>query len=42
MRLTVNELATVHILCYKDTIDVKWVNEILENFNSDKIKKYYA
>ena len=42
MRLTVNELATVHILCYKDTIDVKWVNEILENFNSDKIKKYYV
>jgi hypothetical protein len=42
LRLNPNEKAIVHILCYKDTIDVKWVNEILENFNSDKIKKYYA
>lgn len=41
MRLSVDQTATVHILCYKDTVDVKWVNEILENFNQEKIKKYY-
>jgi len=38
MRLPTTETASIHILCYKDTVDEKWVNENLKNFNQDKIK----
>lgn len=38
MRLSVDELATVHILCYSDTVDEKWVEGNLENFNQEKIE----
>jgi len=37
MRLAVNELAHVHILCYVNTVDEKWVEGVLEDFNKDKI-----
>jgi superfamily II DNA or RNA helicase len=38
MRLPTTEVATIHILCYKGTIDEKWVNSNLEKYNQDKIK----
>lgn len=37
MRLAVNELAHIHILCYVDSVDEKWVEGVLEDFNKDKI-----
>lgn len=32
------EIADIHILCIKDTIDFQWVNKSLSQFNKDKIK----
>jgi superfamily II DNA or RNA helicase len=37
MRLNTNELAHVHILCYKDTVDEKWVEDVLKDFDESKI-----
>ena len=37
LRLNPNEKAIVHILCYKGTVDEKWVKEALEGFDQDKI-----
>ena len=37
LRLNPNEIATAHVLCYKNTIDEKWVNAALENFDQNKI-----
>ena len=37
MRLNTNELAHIHILCYKDTVDEKWVESVLEDFDPTKI-----
>jgi superfamily II DNA or RNA helicase len=37
LRLNPDEKAVVHILCYKGTIDEKWVKEALEGFDQDKI-----
>jgi superfamily II DNA or RNA helicase len=37
LRLNPNEKAIVHILCYMDTVDEKWVKEALENFDQSKI-----
>jgi len=37
LRLNPNECSTIHILCYKDTIDEQWVKSALEGFNQDKI-----
>ena len=37
LRLNPDDKAIVHILCYKDTIDEKWVIEALENFDQAKI-----
>jgi len=37
LRLNPDEKAIVHILCYKGTIDEKWVKEALEGFDQDKI-----
>lgn len=40
LRLSPHEKATCHILCYANTIDVKWVNSALSTFDQDKIKYY--
>ena len=37
LRLNPDETATVHILCYKDTVDEKWVTEALKDFDQSKI-----
>ena len=37
LRLNPDEKAIVHILCYKDTVDEKWVKEALEGFDQSKI-----
>ena len=37
LRLPVNELAVVHILMYKDTIDETWVKKALQDYNPEKI-----
>lgn len=37
LRLNPKEKSTIHILCYEDTIDVKWVNSALEGLDSSKI-----
>lgn len=37
LRLNPDDKAIVHILCYMDTIDEKWVKEALENFDQSKI-----
>jgi superfamily II DNA or RNA helicase len=40
LRLNPDETATVHILCYKDTIDEKWVEEALKDLDQTKIKYF--
>ena len=40
LRLNPSETATCHILCYRNTQDVKWVNSALATFDSDKVKYY--
>lgn len=40
LRLNPTETATVHILCYKDTIDEKWVEEALKDLDNAKIKYF--
>lgn len=42
LRLNPTETAMVHILCYKNTIDEKWVKEALKDLDSTKIKYYDA
>jgi len=37
LRLPIGMIATVHILCYRDTVDVKWVQDSLQKFNQSKI-----
>jgi len=37
LRLNPDDKAIVHILCYMDTIDEKWVREALESFDQTKI-----
>lgn len=37
LRLNPNETSTVHILYYRDTIDMMWVKKALEDFDQDKI-----
>jgi superfamily II DNA or RNA helicase len=37
LRLNPDDKAIVHILCFVDTIDEKWVKEALENFDQSKI-----
>ena len=37
LRLPVNELAVVHILMYKDTVDEHWVKKALQDYNPEKI-----
>ena len=40
LRLNPNEKATCHILCYENTQDEKWVDNALNGFDSNKIKRY--
>ena len=37
LRLNPDDKAIVHILCYMNTIDEKWVKDALEGFNQNKI-----
>jgi superfamily II DNA or RNA helicase len=37
LRLNPDDKAIVHILCYVDTVDEKWVTEALEGFDQSKI-----
>jgi superfamily II DNA or RNA helicase len=37
LRLNPDETAVVHILCYVDTVDEKWVKEALESYDESKI-----
>lgn len=38
LRLNPDETAVCHILCYKNTIDEKWVSKALEDFDMTKIR----
>ena len=40
LRLNPTETAVVHILCYKDTVDDRWVIEALKDFDQSKIKYF--
>lgn len=40
LRLSPDQKATCHILCYENTVDEKWVDKALESFDSNKIKYY--
>lgn len=37
LRLNPNDTATVHILCYQNTVDERWVKQALESFDQSKI-----
>ena len=39
LRLNPTEKATVHILCYEDTVDEAWVNQALQEYDKSKIKR---
>jgi len=38
LRLKPDETGKIHILCYKNTIDQKWVESALSEFDKSKIK----
>lgn len=38
LRLNPDDVATIHILCYSDSVDERWLNEALKDFDSSKIK----
>lgn len=38
MRLIPDDEATIHVLCYQDTVDEIWVKQALEDYNQDKVK----
>lgn len=40
LRLNPDDVCHVHILCFKDTIDVDWVKKALEGFKPEKIEWY--
>ena len=40
LRLNPTETSIVHILCYKDTVDERWVTEALKDLDPKKIKHY--
>ena len=40
LRLNPTETSMVHILCYKNTIDEKWVDEALKDLDNNKIKYF--
>jgi len=40
LRLNPKDNAIIHILCYKDTVDEKWIKDALEHLDDSKITKY--
>ena len=40
LRLNPNDVAVVHILCYRNTVDELWVKEALKGFDQTKIKYF--
>lgn len=40
LRLNPDDMAHIHILCFKGTIDEKWVADALEDFDDSKIEWY--
>lgn len=40
LRLNPDDMAVVHILCYKGTVDERWVNEALKDLDPKKIMFY--
>lgn len=38
LRLSPDETASIHVLCYKDTVDETWVANALEDLDRDKIR----
>lgn len=40
LRLSPSSVATIHILCYKNSIDLQWVKSALKSFNPTKIRVY--
>ena len=40
LRLNPDDVATAHILCYKNTVDIDWVKSALDDFDESKIKWY--
>tara|TARA_R110000868_G_scaffold5681_1_gene33557 strand:+ start:3668 stop:4765 length:1098 start_codon:yes stop_codon:yes gene_type:complete len=40
LRLNPNQTATVHILCYENSVDFEWVSKALQSFDKNKIKFY--
>jgi len=40
LRLNPDETSVIHILCYKNTVDEKWVDEALKDFDQSKIKYF--
>lgn len=40
LRLNPDDLAIVHVLGYKDTVDEKWIKEALKDFDKEKIKYF--
>jgi superfamily II DNA or RNA helicase len=40
LRLNPTETAYVHVLCYKGTVDERWVTEALKDFDQSKIKYF--
>jgi hypothetical protein len=37
LRLNPKDTAVIHVLCYKNTVDEKWVASALEDFDQSKI-----
>jgi len=40
LRLNPENTGVIHLLCYKETIDMTWMKAALKNFNKEKIFKY--
>lgn len=40
LRLNPTETSHIHILCYTDTVDERWVNEALKDLDASKIKYF--
>ena len=41
LRLNPDDTATVHILCYYNSVDMKWVDQALQHLDQEKIKWIY-
>ena len=40
LRLSPDQKAICHILCYKDTMDERWVDSALKSFDQSKVKEF--